>query len=71
MTEVIITAEYLLHDTLVSLGKFKTEQKAWDALEVEGLRLKRTSENPVDIEREFEDTCRVVLTCKEKKDGES
>lgn len=62
MSNVVITAEYILHGSLIELGKFKTEDKAWDALEVELIKQRRLSENPIDTEREIEDTMRVVIT---------
>ena len=65
MTEYVITAGYV--DSLgnqVTLGIFKTEEKAWKYLDIECLRLKRLSDNPVEIERLFEDTRFVLLTSK-------
>lgn len=60
--QYVIIAGYTLNNNHVILGKFKTEEKAWNALEVECIRLKRLSENPFDIEQEFEYNCYVELT---------
>ena len=55
MSKQVISAEYTLHGSLISLGNFKTEEKAWKALEVEENRIQ-----PEEIE-EFDNTCKVVI----------
>lgn len=66
MEEYIIIAGYKdLDGNDVLLGKFKTEEKAWKAIEVEGLRLKRLSPEPRETEIYFEDNCYVIFLNKE------
>ena len=55
MSKQVISAEYTLHGTLISLGKFKTEEKAWKALDIEENRI---SQEEFD---EFDDTCKVII----------
>lgn len=66
MNDYIIKAGYIdLHGNDIVLGKFKTEEKAWEALEVEGLKLKRLAQDPVEVERHFEDNCYVLFISSE------